>query len=222
MQRRSVLLSSIAAGAVGVATWGGPPASAAGTRCEHARIKTRDGVALFYRDWGSGRPVLFVHSLSLSSAMWSYQEAFLSDHGVRCVSFDRRGHGRSDESAPGCDLNTFADDIGAVMDGLVLDNVVLVGHSVGCGEIIRYLARHGTSRVAKVILLLPRQCADGGKRARPCRVSGARLGYNAFACRIIDSHTQILADADSAHPHRRHSVNTKTAGFYLTRISVAN
>jgi non-heme chloroperoxidase len=155
MQRRSVLLSSIAAGAVGVATWGGPPASAAGTRREQARIKTRDGVALFYRDWGSGRPVLFVHSLSLSSAMWSYQEAFLGDHGVRCVSFDRRGHGRSDESAPGYDLNTFADDIGAVMDGLELDNVVLVGHSVGCGEIIRYIARHGTSRVAKVVLLAP-------------------------------------------------------------------
>jgi non-heme chloroperoxidase len=86
MQRRSVLLSSIAASAVGVATLGGPPASAAGTRREQARIKTRDGAALFYRDWGFGRPVLFVHSLSLSSAMWSYQEAFLSNHGDRCVS----------------------------------------------------------------------------------------------------------------------------------------
>jgi non-heme chloroperoxidase len=155
MQRRSVLLSTSAAGALGVAARGGPPASAAGIGLGQARIQTPDGVALFHRDWGSGRPILFVHSLSLSSAMWSYQEAFLGDHGIRCVSFDRRGHGRSDESALGYDLNTFADDLRAVIDGLDLHDVVLAGHSVGCGEIIRFIARHGTSRVAKVVLLAP-------------------------------------------------------------------
>ena len=70
------------------------------------RLQTRDGVELFHRDWGSGRPIVFVHSLSMSTAMWGYQEAFLSNHGFRCVSFDRRGHGRSGASAPGADLNT--------------------------------------------------------------------------------------------------------------------
>ena len=155
MQRRDVLLSSIAAGAVTVAARGAAPAPRAGTRPGQARIQTHDGVFLFHRDWGSGRPVLFVHSLSLSSAMWAYQEAFLSDHGLRCISFDRRGHGRSDQSAPGHDLNTFADDIRTVIDGLELKDVVLVGHSVGCGEIIRYMARHGSSRISKVVLLGP-------------------------------------------------------------------
>jgi non-heme chloroperoxidase len=119
------------------------------------RIQTRDGVELFHRDWGSGRPIVFVHSLSMSTAMWGYQEAFLSDRGYRCVSFDRRGHGRSGASAPGADLNTFADDLRDVIDGVDLHDVVLVGHSVGCGEIIRYLARCGSRRVAKVILLAP-------------------------------------------------------------------
>jgi non-heme chloroperoxidase len=118
-------------------------------------IRTRDGVALFHRDWGSGRPILFVHSLSLSSAMWGCQESFFCDHGFRCVSFDRRGHGRSGQSAPTHELNVFADDLRAVMDGLDLRNAVLVGHSVGCGEIIRYVARHGSQRVAKIVLLAP-------------------------------------------------------------------
>ena len=155
MQRREVLLSAVVTGAVGVAAGGTSLASAAGVRQKQTRILTRDGVALFYREWGSGLPILFVHSLSLSSAMWSYQEAFLGDHGIRCISYDRRGHGRSDGSAPGCDLNTFADDLGAVIDGLDLRDVVLAGHSVGCGEIIRYIGRHGTSRVAKIVMLAP-------------------------------------------------------------------
>jgi non-heme chloroperoxidase len=119
------------------------------------RILTRDGVELFHRDWGSGRPMLFVHSLSMSTAMWGCQEAFFSDHGFRCVSFDRRSHGRSGAAAADNDLNTFADDLRDVIDAVDLHEAILVGHSVGCGEIIRYLARHGSRRVAKVILLAP-------------------------------------------------------------------
>jgi non-heme chloroperoxidase len=143
--RRELFYSAVAGDVPGIATGRVPP----------AKILTWDGVELFHRDWGVGRPVLFVHSLSLSSAMWGYQEAFLSDHGLRCVSFDRRGHGQSGASAPGHNLNTFADDLRAVIDGADLHEAVLIGHSVGCGEIIRYLARHGTRRVAKVILLAP-------------------------------------------------------------------
>src|SRR5580704_6273857 len=131
MQRRDILLSAVAAGVV---AWAGeatsPAASAAGVARRQSTIQTRDGVSLFHREWGSGRPILFVHSLSLSSAMWSYQEAFLGDRGIRCISFDRRGHGQSDGSAPGCDLNTFADDLGAVIEALDLRDVVLAGHSV--------------------------------------------------------------------------------------------
>ena len=119
------------------------------------RIQTRDGVELFHRDWGSGRPMVFVHGLSLSATMWGYQEAYLGDRGFRCITFDRRGHGRSGPSSPANDLNTFADDLEEVIDGLDLHDVILVGHSVGCGEIIRYLARHGSRRIAKVILLAP-------------------------------------------------------------------
>ena len=155
MQRRNVLVSAIAAGAVGIAAGGGSLPSAAAVRAGQTRIQTRDGIGLFHRDWGSGRPLLFVHSLALSSSMWSYQEAFLADHGLRCVSYDRRGHGRSDAPALGYDLNTLADDLSAVVDGLDLRDVVLVGHSMGCGEIIRYIGRHGTSRVAKVVMLAP-------------------------------------------------------------------
>ena len=155
MQRRSVLLSTIAAGAVAVAARAAAPAPTTAGQRRQVKIQTHDGTNLFYRDWGSGRPIVFVHSLSVSSAIWAYQEAFLGDHGFRCISFDRRGHGRSDPLAPGFDMNTFADDIRAVIEGLELKDVTLVGHSVGCGEIIRYLARHGSSRVSKAVLLGP-------------------------------------------------------------------
>jgi len=155
MQRRDVLVSTVATGAMGVAAGASPLVPRGGVRSRPTRIRTRDGSALFYREWGSGRPILFVHSLSLSSAMWSYQEAFLGDHGIRCISYDRRGHGRSDGSAPGLDLDTFADDLHSVIEGLDLRDPVVAGHSVGCGEIIRYIGRHGTSRIAKVIMLAP-------------------------------------------------------------------
>ena len=155
MRRPTALLPTLAAGALRVATRAGSAASAAEPRPGRTRIRTRDGASLFHRDWGSGPPVVFVHGLSLSSSMWNYQEAFLGDHGLRCISFDRRGHGRSDQSSPSCDLNTFADDIAAVIDGLDLHGVTLVGHSVGCGEIIRYIARHGSSRVSRVVMLAP-------------------------------------------------------------------
>ena len=182
MQRRNVLLSTIAAGAVGIAAGGGSLPSAAAVRGGQTRIQTRDGIGLFHREWGSGRPLLFVHSLALTSTMWSYQEAFLGDHGLRCVSYDRRGHGRSDAPAHGYDLNTLADDLSAVVDGLDLRDVVLVGHSMGCGEIIRYIGRHGTGRVAKVVLLAPQtpyilQTADNPYGAPPAYFDQVRAAW---------------------------------------------
>lgn len=116
-------------------------------------IRTHDGVRLFHRDWGQGRPILFVASWALASEMWAYQVAHLADAGFRCIAFDRRGHGRSDVPADGYDMDTLADDIATVIEALDLRDVVLVGHSTGGAEVLRYLGRHGGDRVAKVVLM---------------------------------------------------------------------
>jgi non-heme chloroperoxidase len=118
-----------------------------------AMIEAADGTRLSYRDWGAGRPVVLVHSWGVTADMWDYQIPALLDHGLRCVAFDRRGHGRSAEPGRGYDPDTLADDLGAVMEQLDLREAVLVGHSMGGGEIVRYLSRHGDVRVAKVVLL---------------------------------------------------------------------
>jgi non-heme chloroperoxidase len=118
-------------------------------------IERTDGTALFYRDWGQGRPVVFVASAGLPSSMWAYQMMPLVQAGYRCVAFDRRGHGRSSDPGRGYDFNTLADDLAAVMDVLDLRNVMLVGHSMGCSEVVRYLTRHGSGRVSRVALLAP-------------------------------------------------------------------
>lgn len=116
-------------------------------------IRTRDGVDLFYRDWGSGRPVVFVASWSMPSDSWAYQMLALQQAGYRAVAFDRRGHGRSGDPGGGYDFDTLADDLAAVLESLDLQGAVLVGHSMGCNEIVRYLARHGSARVAGAVLL---------------------------------------------------------------------
>ena len=155
MQRRDVLISAVAAATLGATARARATAAGAPTRRSPTAIHTRDGVGLFVRDWGEGRPVLFLHSWAMQSAMWAYQVADLSDQGLRCVAYDRRGHGRSDIPAGGYDMDTFADDLAAVIDQLDLRDVVLVGHSMGCGEILRYVARHGTSRVSRIAFLAP-------------------------------------------------------------------
>ncbi len=114
---------------------------------------TTDGVTLFYRDWGTGPPAVLVPSWSLSSLMWQYQMAYLDDHGVRCVAYDRRGHGRSDDPGCGFDYDTLADDLAALIEHLHLQEVTLVGHSMGGAEIVRYLTRHGAGRVARIALV---------------------------------------------------------------------
>ena len=118
-------------------------------------IETSGGVRLGYRDWGEGRPVVFVHSWGANAEMWDYQAAELLEHGLRCIAFDRRGHGGSDDPGRGYDADTLADDLAAVLGALDLREATLVGHSMGCGEIVRYLSRHGDARVARVVLLAP-------------------------------------------------------------------
>jgi len=118
-------------------------------------IRTADGVNLFCRDWGDGAPIVFLAGWCQPSDSWCYQMAPLCEAGFRCVAFDRRGHGRSTDPGRGYDYDTLADDLAAVMDGLDLRGAVLVGHSMGAGEIVRYLTRHGAARVARIVLVGP-------------------------------------------------------------------
>ena len=116
-------------------------------------IKTRDGTEIFFKDWGTGRPVVFSHGWPLNADAWDEQLNFLASNGFRAIAHDRRGHGRSSQAWTGHDMNTYADDLAALIEGLELKGAVLVGHSTGGGEVTRYVGRHGTSRVSKVILV---------------------------------------------------------------------
>ncbi|WP_433744710.1 alpha/beta fold hydrolase [Falsibacillus pallidus] len=114
---------------------------------------TKDRLQLFYQDWGKGKPVVFVSGWALSSRMWDYQRLFLADQGLRCIAYDRRGHGRSDEPGDGYDFNTLADDLADLMEFLDLRDATLVCHSMGGGEVIRYLTRHGSERVERAVFV---------------------------------------------------------------------
>jgi non-heme chloroperoxidase len=116
-------------------------------------ITTKDGTEIYYKDWGSGPPVTFSHGWPLSSDAWDGQMLFLAQHGFRVVAHDRRGHGRSSQASKGNDMNGYADDLAAVIEALDLKDITLVGHSTGGGEVARYIARHGTKRVAKAVLI---------------------------------------------------------------------
>lgn len=113
----------------------------------------QDGTDIYYKDWGSGQPVVFSHGWPLISDAWDAQLQFMADNGFRAIAHDRRGGGRSGQTWDGNDLDTYADDLAAVIEKLDLHDVILVGHSTGGGEITRYIGRHGTGRVAKAVLL---------------------------------------------------------------------
>jgi non-heme chloroperoxidase len=116
-------------------------------------ITTKDGVEIFYKDWGKGQPIVFSHGWPLSADDWDAQMLFFLNHGYRVVAHDRRGHGRSSQVADGHDMDHYADDLAAVVAHLGLKNAIHVGHSTGGGEVVHYLARHGESRAAKAALL---------------------------------------------------------------------
>ncbi len=116
-------------------------------------ITAADGTELFTKDWGHGPAMLFVHSAAVSNDIWQYQHAHFLEAGYRVVAFDRRGHGRSGPAATGYDADTLADDLARVIEAHNLEAATLVGHSMGCGEIMRYLARYGAARVARIILV---------------------------------------------------------------------
>ena len=116
-------------------------------------ITTKDGTEIYYKDWGKGPVVTFSHGWPLSSDAWDGQMLFLAQNGFRVVAHDRRGHGRSSQASSGNDMDGYADDLAAVIEALDLKDAMLVGHSTGGGEVARYIGRHGTKRVAKVVLI---------------------------------------------------------------------
>jgi len=116
-------------------------------------ITTKDGTQIYYKDWGSGTPVVFSHGWPLSSDSWESQMLFLASHGYRCIAHDRRGHGRSTQPWNGNEMNTYSDDLETLIEKLDLKNAVLIGFSAGGGEVARYIGRHGTKRLVKAALI---------------------------------------------------------------------
>ena len=199
MNRRTALGFGFAAGATLAASLAEGAAApqvdsiASVSRARRASfIGRRDGTALFYRDWGSGRPVLFVHGAGIDSDLWMHQMGALVGAGFRCIAFDRRGHGRSSDPGRGSDYDTLADDIAAVIETLDLEGVAIVGHSMGCGEIVRYLTRPGAGRVARVALVGP---------ALPSPLESAETAFREELWRI-DLPTLILHGATDVESER--------------------
>jgi non-heme chloroperoxidase len=116
-------------------------------------ITTQDGTQIYYKDWGTGQPVVFSHGWPLTGDAWESQMLFLASHGYRCIAHDRRGHGRSSQPWNGNEMDTYSDDLAALFETLDLKDAMMVGHSTGGGEVARYIGRHGPRRVAKAVLV---------------------------------------------------------------------
>ena len=116
-------------------------------------VETQDGTQIYFKDWGTGQPIVFSHGWPLTADAWDPQMVFLASRGFRCIAHDRRGHGRSSQSWNGNEMNTYADDLAALVEALDLRDAIHVGHSTGGGEVARYIGRHGTDRVAKAVLI---------------------------------------------------------------------
>ena len=159
--RRALLIGTAGAAAAAAAVANSLPSTAAAATGAASSLKaegssfvtTKDGTQIFYKDWGSGQPIVFHHGWPLSADDWDAQMLYFLDKGYRVIAHDRRGHGRSTQTATGNDMDTYAADVAALAEHLDLRNAVHIGHSTGGGEVARYAARYGKDRVAKVVLI---------------------------------------------------------------------
>jgi len=165
MDRRNALAAVAATASVGAAGARADSKSTTSNSMGGGRpsfVETDDGASLFHLDWGAGKPVVFSHPWALNADIWEYQLTELADRGMRCVAYDRRGHGRSSDPGRGYDYDRLADDLATVIDRLDLRDVTLVGYSMGNGEAVRYLSRHGSSRIARLVMVSTIPPQSGG------------------------------------------------------------
>ena len=153
-------------------------------------FNTDDGTNLYYRDWGKGRPVIFVSSWALGGDMWEYQMLALSNQNLRCIAYDRRGHGRSDDPGHGFDPDTLANDLDSLIRHLDLSDVVLVGHSMGCAEIARYLSNYGAGRITKTVLVSPIRLVRKPEDPEEMFTAGYRQGVG----RLMTDRARYMAE----------------------------
>jgi len=151
--RRDLLLGTAALAAAAVPVAASAQASGAPAARNSSFITAKDGAQIFFKDWGKGQPIVFSHGWPLTADAWDDQMIFLCMRGYRCIAHDRRGHGRSTQTFDGNEMDTYADDVAALVAALDLKDAVHIGHSTGGGEVTRYLGRHGTKRASKAVLI---------------------------------------------------------------------
>lgn len=186
------------------------------------KVTTKDGTRIFYKDWGAGRPVVFSHGWPLNADAWDPQLMLMATNGFRAIAHDRRGHGRSSQRWDGNTMDDYADDLAAVIEALDLHDVVLVGHSTGGGEVVRYLGRHGTARVSKAVLVgaippLMLKTADNPD-GTPIEV------FDDMRARVLADRSQLFADLSAPffganRPGSQVSQGTRDA-FWLMGMQV--